>query len=447
VASEGTWQTVALRSVQEPVLESEEEVSVKVRRRADAWWIFIDYRGKRKAKKIGTERAARDVAAKLEAKLTLGDVGCLDKSKPENQEPTFERYAEQWIELNPNGCKDSTLAFYKDYQKRYINPRFGTRKLSTITRAEIKALLAELAKKKLARNTIRLALASIRGVLTSAVEDGLLPLNPAARLGRFTTSEKGQREAQAMEPEEVDRFLFAAHEYCPDHYPLFLIALRSGLREGEILGLRWGDIQFGKSDTDINRFILVQRRWYRGAFGTPKGGKSRRVDMSREVRRELLEMRDRAMLHAFAKGQENIADQLLFAGGDDGHPISVRTLIEKYFQPALDRAGLRRFRFHDLRHTFGSLLIQSGAPLPYVSEQMGHASIQITADIYVHLLPGQNVGWMDKLDRMCRPQPPATQAQPEPKEREAETVNDWCERGDSNPHGFPRQILSLRALS
>ena len=421
-------------------------MSVKVRQRGGAWWIFIDYHGKRKAKKIGSEKAARAVAATLEAKLTLGDVGCLERPKVGVEEPTFEKFARDWVELNPNGCKESTLAFYRDYHGRYINPCFGARKVSSITRAEIKAMLAKLSKKKLARNTIRLALASIRGVLTSAVEDGLLQSNPAARLGRFTTSEKGQREAQAMEPEEVERFLSATRDYCPEYYPLFLVALRSGLREGEILGLRWGDIQFGKDDGDPNRFILVQRRWYRGAFSTPKASKSRRVDMSKEVRRVLLERRDCAMLKAFANGHENLADQLLFPGGDEGHPISVRTLMEKYFQPALERAGLRRFRFHDLRHTFGSLLIHSGAPLPYVSEQMGHASIQITADIYVHLLPGRNVALIDKLDALAPAQTAATQAQPEPQVTKPESVSDWCERGDSNPHGFPRQILSLVRL-
>jgi integrase len=172
-------------------------VSVKVRQRNGSWWIFIDHRGKRKAKKVRTEKTARDVAAKLQARLILGDIGFLSDPQPTVEEPTFGKFANDWLELNPNGCKESTLAFYRDYHKRYINPRFGTKKLSSITRAEIKAFLAELAKKKLARNTIRLALASMPCVLSSAVEDGLLASNPASRLGRFTTSEKGRRDAKA----------------------------------------------------------------------------------------------------------------------------------------------------------------------------------------------------------------------------------------------------------
>jgi integrase len=229
--------------------------------------------------------------------------------------------------------------------------------------------------------------------------------------------------------------------------------LRAGLRQGEILGLKWGDFQFGQGGDDPNRYILVQRRWYRGRFSTPKGNRTRRVDMSKELRQALMELRDARMLEAFQAGMPSIADDLVFPG--EKGPVSVRTLSESYFLRALERANLRRFRFHDLRHTFGSLLIEAGAPLPYVRDQMGHSSIQITADKYVHLLAGRNVRFIDRLDALKDAQPNATQAQPEaqrgkgsieevrPQVIEAEV---WCERGDSNPHGFPRQILSLVRL-
>jgi integrase len=73
-------------------------------------------------------------------------------------------------------------------------------------------------------------------------------------------------------------------------------------------------------------------------------------------------------------------------------------LYDRYFLPVVEKAGLRRIQLHDLRHTFGYLLIQAGASLPYVRDQMGHSSIQVTADVYGHLLPGANVAYIDKLD-------------------------------------------------
>ena len=72
----------------------------------------------------------------------------------------------------------------------------------------------------------------------------------------------------------------------------------------------------------------------------------------------------------------------------------------RYMEPALEQARLRKFRFRDLRHTFGSLLIQAGISPAYVQKQMGHRSIQITIDVYGHLIPGENVAWIDTLDKV-----------------------------------------------
>jgi integrase len=106
-------------------------------------------------------------------------------------------------------------------------------------------------------------------------------------------------------------------------------------------------------------------------------------------------------------------------------------------QPALDKAGLRHFRLHDLRHTFGSLLIQDGASLAYIKDQMGHSSIQITVDTYGHLIPGADISWVDRLDSKTSPQQNATQAQPKADVKEAKTVEvvekTWLPPRDSNP--------------
>jgi integrase len=118
-----------------------------------------------------------------------------------------------------------------------------------------------------------------------------LASNPAVRLGRFLQSDKETHKAQAMTREEAQIFLEAAKEFYrfyPEFHPLFLMALRAGLRKGELLAVRWGDIQFGASDNDPNRYILVQRNYVHGRFTTPKSKKSRRVEMSRELRRVLL---------------------------------------------------------------------------------------------------------------------------------------------------------------
>src|SRR5262249_54530377 len=138
---------------------------------------------------------------------------------------------------------------------------------------------------------------------------------------------------------------------------------------------------------------------------TPKSKKPRRVDLSGQLRQVLLELRDQRLLEAFSQGQTSIADELVFAS-EVGTVLNMSNVVLRYFLPALERAGLRRVRFHDLRNTFGSLLIQEGAALPYVRDQMGHSSIKITVDTYGHLIPSADIAYMDRLDR--KPTGPAT---------------------------------------
>jgi integrase len=111
----------------------------------------------------------------------------------------------------------------------------------------------------------------------------------------------------------------------------------------------------------------------------------------------LLNLRDSRLLSAMMCGRDSIADDLVFPSRA-GTVIKPDNIVPRYMEPALEKAGLRRFRFHDLRHTFGSLLIQDGASLAYVKEQMGHSSIQITVDTYGHLIPGADIAWVDRLD-------------------------------------------------
>src|SRR5438132_293976 len=134
-------------------------MGVKVRKRSGVWWIFIDHHGRRKAKKIGSREAAEKVKREVEARLALGDVGCLEEAKPE---PTFRAYCEHWVKTDALRCKASTIDFYRDYQGRYALPRFGSVKITGILRDDIKAFIAELTERGLAKNTIRLAVASLR---------------------------------------------------------------------------------------------------------------------------------------------------------------------------------------------------------------------------------------------------------------------------------------------
>ena len=124
-------------------------------------------------------------------------------------------------------------------------------------------------------------------------------------------------------------------------------------------------------------------------------------------------------MEAYLKGKSDISGELVFRS-PQGTIVDPDNLYHRVFLPVLAKAGIRRIRLHDLRHTFGSLLLQNGASIVYVKEQMGHSSIQVTVDIYGHLIPGANVCFVDRLDGIpaeeaeTTPQQSATPAQPGP---------------------------------
>jgi len=239
-----------------------------------------------------------------------------------------------------------------------------------------------------------------------------------------------------MTRNETEKFLAGVKDVCLEWYPFFLTALRSGLRKGELIALKWGDIQFGEDHNDSNRYILVQRNYAQGRFTSPKSNRARRVDLSRQLGAELLALREQHLLSAMMAGKASIADDLVFPS-HAGTVIKPDNIVPRYKEPALEKAGLRRFRFHDLRHTFGSLLIQDGASLTYVKEQMGHSSIQITVDTYGHLIPGADIAWVDRLDSRITPHQDAPRTHQEQSEREEESVQViekiWLPPRDSNP--------------
>ncbi|HST09045.1 MAG TPA: site-specific integrase [Terriglobales bacterium] len=241
----------------------------------------------------------------------------------------------------------------------------------------------------------------------------------AGKLGKFIPRDQDNFEVVPLTQAELEAFLDAALEVCPEQHSLFLALARTGMRLGEVLALRWGDIQFGEDENDKNRFIFVRRNWVEGQFGKPKSGKERRVDLSRQLRSVLAERRDSRMLKAYLSGNSSIAGEFVFPS-EAGTPLDGRNVYNRYFLPAIEKAGLRHFRIHDLRHTYASLLIQAGASLAYVRDQLGHSSIQVTVDLYGHLVPSANISWVDGLDSTETKEQSATPAQPGTAEGEGQ---------------------------
>ena len=427
-------------------------MGVKVRKKGAKWYVVVDYQGRRKSKCVGSREAAEQVRRQVEAKLALGDLSILDTT--DDKKPTFDVYADGWLKDYVRiECKTSTAKGYEGVLEQYLRPRFGKKALNEIRRDDIKALINHLISEDLSRNTIRNALCVIRSLFNYAIEEGFVEFNPAARLGRFTRSAKTpETKGIALTTMEVQQFLKAAQEIFPNYHPLLMMAVCAGLRRGELVALQWGDVQLGGDDNDSARFILVQHNYVHREHTTTKSKKSRRVDLSRELRRVLVELRDKRLLEAYLKGKNDISDELVFRS-PEGTILDPDNLYHRVFLPVLAKAGIRRIRLHDLRHTFGSLLLQNGASIVYVKEQMGHSSIQVTVDIYGHLIPGANVCFVDRLDRVqaeavqadeaeTTPQQSATPAQPD----EMGIPPDILQVLESNGGGGRTRTYDLRIM-
>ena len=126
------------------------------------------------------------------------------------------------------------------------------------------------------------------------------------------------------------------------------MAVRAGLRRGELVALQWGDLQFGEDADHSDRFILVQHNYVRREHTTTKSKKARRVDLSRELRRVLVELRDKRLLEAYLNGKNDISDELVFRS-PEGVILDPDNLYHRFFLPVLAKAGIRRIRLHDLR--------------------------------------------------------------------------------------------------
>jgi integrase len=375
-------------------------MAVKVRERpkgSGIYWIYIDHQGTRKAKKIGKDKKlAHDAARQIEAKLVLGDMGIMEDQP---KAPTFKEYAETWLHGYIKGLRrQSTFERYQDVLRRYVYPTLGSRPIDKIGRGEIRELLLRLhGSRGLSRSTICLIRDVIGGPLSFALDEEMIPNNPATGITKKLQLRRDRKiEIEPLTGDEVALFLDTCSMHSPEHYPFFLCAFRTGMRLGELLGLQWGDV-------DRNgKFIRVSRSYKLGRLTPTKTGKVRRVDMSDQLLEALRALHVAPKKEALGSGTGEVIETIFHRGGKHMEQNHIR----RVFKRLLVKAGLREIRLHDTRHTFASLLLSDNASPVYVKEQLGHTSIQMTVDIYGHLIPSSNREMVNRLDSQQSATPP-----------------------------------------
>ena len=359
-----------------------------VRRWRGAWCVdFRDGSGKRIIQRAESKQEAQERLAEIMRGLKVGSYD------PTLAKTPLEEYAPKWLQIKQAEVKPSTLTSYEYALRVHILPDLGKHQLGKLTREAIKAFLGKKNESGLSRDTVRVLHATLRALLEEAVESGIVPVNVARRAGKFVKGKADRGEKiQFFSRDELALFLETAKNEALAYYPLFLCLARTGLRIGEAIGLQCGDLDFAGFGIEVRRNIV------KGRVGTPKNGRTRRVDMSQQLAQVLRgEIANRkAQLLRLGKSADELGNLWLFQSGAGG-PLD-DSKVRKVLARLLVKAGLPRRNLHSLRHSFASLLIQNGESLAYVRDQLGHSSIQITVDTYGHLVPGGNRRAVNRLD-------------------------------------------------
>jgi integrase len=274
---------------------------------------------------------------------------------------TFADASAEWLRWaeHERACKATTLTDYR-YTVRRLDDAFGEQRLEDVTPGAIERWKATLT---VSNRTIHKYLVVMHGIFRRAMKVWGLPSNPLTAVDRPRI--RVSDDLHAFSPEEIWALVRAASS--EEDGAVFLTAAFTGLRMGELLALQWGDIDFGGQSIRVRRSYNAH-----GGLSSPKSGKVRSVPMVRDAATSLAALGTRELL----TGEDDLVFPGEFGEYMDGSALRAR------YKRALERAGLRQLRFHDLRHTFGTLAVRR-AEVPAVQAWMGHSAIQTTMR-YVH---------------------------------------------------------------
>lgn len=322
---------------------------------------YKDLKGKRRIKKgFKTKAEAERALAKRYEELNKG-------INPVNKKTTIKEAGGLYLRLHAStNCKPSTYQTYQGYLNNIIVPFFGDLNINGISPILIKEFMKHMQDKERANATVNKYIKFISAIYNFMIDSDITIRNPLARIKSL--KEVKNKKIRALCTEEVQVLLSKTKKVYPDFYPLLFTAIFTGMRQGELVALTWDSINW------VTKKITVDKNYTHGKLGTPK------TDMSDELVKVLREWRI-ACPHSECN--------LIFPN-NDGNYQSAENMLKRRFLPALNRAGIDKIRFHDLRHTYASLLLANGAPMKYVQHQLGHSSITMTMDLYTHLLPEVN---------------------------------------------------------
>ena len=338
----------------------------------------------------GTKREAQKRLTELLGQLDTG-------TYVEPSRETVESFLHQWLrDYAETHVRQRTLEGYRGNLDRYIIPALGSIALKKLAARHIQSFESDGLRRGLSAQTVLHCHRIIFQALRWGVKMGALSRNVAEAV---SPPRPQRKEAQTLDWEGVRKFLEATRT--SSYYPLFLVALLTGLRRSELLALRWQDVDLESGTLPVSR-SLVKLKTGKMIMAAPKSGRPRVIHLPLGVMACLRRLRGVQGAHLATLAQPITRDTLVFAHAD-GRPYTP-DVVSRAFGLAARKAGMRGLRFHEMRHTHASLMLAAGVHLKLVSERLGHSGIGITGDLYSHVLPGLQkeavMQWDETFERL-----------------------------------------------
>lgn len=347
--------------------------------RSFTWSFVVDTlptgqdRKQRRGSGFDTKAAALEAMNKLQTEVA-------DGTYVERTRISLGEYLNEWLaacrNLRPNTARDYRVSIHK-----HINPRLGKVRLQALDRLQVRGLYRKLAEGGLGEKTVHNVHICLHKALQDACDDGLLRRNPAERAH---ARPKDRPEIKTWSADELAAFLaFTAQDR---ELALYHVAAATGMRRGELLGLRWRDVDFDGARLSVRQQFTRQGNGV--GFGPPKSRKSiRTIDVDEETISLLREQQERQLFDRRAQGPAYREDLDLIFCRPGGSPHDPNVIGRRFERKVRALGSVPVIGLHGLRHTHATLMLEAGVDVKTVSERLGHDSAQTTLELYGHVTP------------------------------------------------------------
>jgi integrase len=307
---------------------------------------------------------------------------------------TLDEWTRRWLAIHCTRAGERTRWDYEQILRRYLTPELRTRRLTALTASDLQRWVNQLSARGLSPRTVRSAHGAVRASLNKARRLGMIGVNVAELVD---LPRQAHNEMRTFSAAEAERFLCGAEAAGSRYYPLFALMLHTGLRPGELAGLKWED--FDGVTLRVVRALKQGRAGEPRKLGPTKTHKPKVIPLGERAKRALALQRRWIVERKLLLGASFHDEGRIFTN-DVGGPLEFSNVRERQFKPLLRELGLPDIRLYDLRHTCASLLLAAGENIKVVSERLGHVNATVTLNTYVHVLPGMQAQASERLDEL-----------------------------------------------